>query len=70
MKVCANYPSFGVMLGLRKLTEEGIGRVREQWRIIGPQRRLTENDFRYMSVATFPKEWYKNVVDKILALEE
>lgn len=70
MKVCVNYPSFGVMLGLRKLAEDEIGRVREQWRIIGPQRRLTENDFRYMSVATFPKEWDKKVVDKILTLEE
>ena len=70
MKVCVNYPSFGAMLGLRKLTDEEIGRVREQWRIIGPQRRLTDNDFRYMSVATFPKEWYKKVVDKILTLEE
>lgn len=70
MKVCVNYPSFGVMLGLRKLTEEEIERVREQWRIIGPQRRLTENDLRYMSVATFPKEWYKKIVDKILTLEE
>lgn len=70
LKVCVNYPSFGVMLGLRKLTEDEIERVREQLRNIRQQRRLTDNDFQRMSMADFPNEWYKKVVDKILTLEE
>lgn len=70
LKVCVNYPSFGMMLGLRHLSKDEMEIVREQYGNIVHQRKLTDNAFMYMSVATFPKEWYKMVVDKILTLEE
>lgn len=71
MKVCVNYPSFGILLELRHLSDEEEEIARKQWSQIWQQKRiLTDNDIRYMSVATFSEKWYKIVVDNILSEEE
>lgn len=71
VKICLNYPSFGILLGIRKLTDKEIEIVRDRWERNSKNRhKLTDSDIKYMSIATLPQEYYKKIVNKILSLDE
>lgn len=71
VKICLNYPSFGVLLEMRNLTCKEIETVKSKWERDSTKRhKLTDSDIRNMSVVILPEGWHKKIVDKILSQDE